>query len=65
VNLSTFIVAVFCVVGDRLKGQKPRQHAPKPKLSDAEVLTIEMVGEYLGKNTEKGLYTYFGRHYEG
>src|ERR671910_503577 len=33
------------------------------KLSDAEVLTIEVVGEFLGIDTDKGIYCYFRRHY--
>ena len=32
-------------------------------LSDSEVLTIECVGEFLGIDTDKGLYEHFGRHY--
>ncbi len=48
-DLSTFIVAVFCLVDDRLKDRGPLpQRGPAPKLSDAEVLTIEIVGEFLG-----------------
>jgi Transposase DDE domain len=64
VDLNTFIVAVFCLTDDWLKGRKLRQRGPKPKLSDAEVLTIEIVGEYLGIDTDEGLYAYFRRHYE-
>ena len=33
------------------------------KLSDSEVLTIEVVGEFLGIDTDQGLYTYFRRNY--
>jgi hypothetical protein len=63
-DLSTFIVAVFCLVDDQLKGRRRlRQRGPSPKLSDAEVLTIEIVGEFLGLNTDKALYGYFRRHY--
>jgi hypothetical protein len=29
---------------------------PQPALSDSEVLTIECVGEFLGIDTDKGLY---------
>ena len=35
----------------------------QPELSDSEVLTIEVVGEFLGIDAEKGLYAYFKRHY--
>ncbi len=62
-DLSTFIVAVFCLVDDRLKGRSIRSRGPAPKLSDAEVLTIEIVGEFLRFDTDKALYRYFRRHY--
>ncbi len=62
-DLSTLIVAVFCLVDDRLKGRRIRQRGPAPKLSDSEVLTIEIVGEFLGLDTDKALHRYFRRHY--
>ena len=62
-DLSTFIVAVFCLIDDRLKGCRIRQRGPSPKLSDAEVLTIEIVGEFLGIDTDKGIHLFFRRHY--
>jgi hypothetical protein len=63
VDLSTFIVAVFCLVDDRLKGERIRQRGPAPKLSDAEVITIEIVGEFLGMDTDTAIRRYFRRHY--
>ena len=62
-DLSTFIVSVFCLIDDRLKGRRIRQRGPTPKLSDAEVLTIEIVGEFLGMDTDKGIHLFFKRHY--
>jgi hypothetical protein len=62
-DLSTFIIAVFCLIDDRLKGRRIRQRGPAPKLSDAEVLTIELVGEFLGLDTDKGIHFFFRRHY--
>ncbi len=62
-DLSTFIVAVFCLVDDGLNGKRIRQRGPTPKLSDSEVLTIEIVGEFLGIDTDKGIYLFFRRHY--
>jgi hypothetical protein len=64
VDLSTFIITVFCLVDDWLKGEpKLRQRGPKPELTDSEVLTIEIVGEFLGIDSEKDLFAYFRRHY--
>ncbi len=62
-DLSTFIVAVFCLVDDRLNGKRIRQRGPTPKLSDSEVLAIEIVGEFLGIDTDKGIHSFFRRHY--
>ena len=62
-DLSTFIIAVFCFTDDRLKGKKLRRRGPSPELSDAEVLTIEIVGEFLGIDTDEGLYEHFRRYY--
>src|SRR5215204_5991886 len=62
-DLSTFIVAVFCLIDDRIKGGRVRRRGPAPKLSDAEVLTIEVVGEFLGIDTDKAIHLFFRRHY--
>ena len=54
-DLDTFVVIVFCLIDDRLYGERIRQRGPKPKLSDSEVLTIEVMGEFLGVDTDQGL----------
>jgi hypothetical protein len=64
VDFSTFIVSVFCLIDDRLKGRRRlRQRGPAPKLSDAEVLTIEIIGEFLGLDTDKAIHLFFRSHY--
>jgi hypothetical protein len=62
-DLSTFIVSVFCLIDDRLQGRRLRQRGPEPTLADSEVLTMEVVGEFLGIDTDEGIYAYFHRHY--
>ena len=62
-DISTFIVNVFCLIDDRLKERCIRSRGPAPKLSDAEVITIEIVGEFLGIDTDKAIYLFFRRHY--
>ena len=62
-DVTTFIVTVFCLIDDWLAGQRLRQRGPQPTLTDSEVLTIECVGEFLGIDTDSGLYHYFRRHY--
>jgi hypothetical protein len=66
VDLDTFIIAVFCFVDDSLKELvkgKLRQRGPAPMLADSEVLTMEVVGEYLGMSQDKEICQYFRRHY--
>lgn len=66
-DLDTFIVAAYCVIDDEVhdlaKRGPWRVRGPRPRLADSEVLTMEVVGEYLGIDTDRGLYAYFRRHY--
>ena len=62
-DLSTFIVSVFCLIDNRVDDRRLRARGPLPKLSDAEVLTIEIVGEFLGMDTDEAIFCYFRRHY--
>jgi Transposase DDE domain len=63
-DLSTFIVAVFCLIDDRLNNLgRLRERGPAPTLFDSEVLTIEIVGEFLGIDEDTELFAYFRRHY--
>ncbi len=62
-DLSTFIVAVFCLIDSRVQDRRLRARGPLPKLSDAEVLTIEVVGEFLGMDTDEAIFGYFREHY--
>jgi hypothetical protein len=63
-DLSTFIVAVFCLIDDQLNNLgRLRERGPAPTLCDSEVLTIEIVGEFLGIDEDTELFAYFRRHY--
>jgi hypothetical protein len=62
-DVTTFTVTVFCLIDDWLAGQRLRQRGPQPTLADSEVLTIECVGEFLGIDTDVGLYQHFRRHW--
>lgn len=59
----TFLISVFCLVDDFLKDKRLRQRGPQPILRDSEVVTMEIVGEFLGIDTDSGLFHYFRRHY--
>jgi hypothetical protein len=66
-DLDTLIVTAFCLVDDALVavlgGGRLRRRGPQPALADAEVLTVEIVGEYLGFDQERQMFDYFRRHY--
>src|SRR5215211_7179156 len=63
-DLSTFIITVFCLIDDQLKDLgRLRERGPAPTLYDSEVLTIEVVGEFLGLDEDTELFAYFRRHY--
>jgi hypothetical protein len=62
-DINTFLVEVFCLVDDFLNPQRIRQRGKEPSLADSEVITMEVVGEFLGLDTDSGIYSYFYRHY--
>ena len=66
-DLDTMIISVFCLIDDALKslfaGKRLRQRGFAPALSDSEVLTMEAVGEFLGRSQDTKLYSYFRQHY--
>ncbi len=62
--IEDFIIYVYCLVDDFLKKtDKLRQRGPRPLLSDAEVITIEIVGEFLGYGNDKALFEYVKHHW--
>jgi hypothetical protein len=57
-------VAVFCLIDDHIEDLgRLRARGPTPTLCDSEVLTIEVVGEFLGLDEDTQLLAYFRRHY--
>ncbi len=62
-NLDDLIITVFCVVDDALNDilgtSRLRQRSPTPILSDSEVITMEIVGEYLELGKDKSIYDHF------
>jgi len=66
-DLDTFIIAVFCWIDEALPqittGRRLRERGPAPVLDDCEVLTMEVVGAYLGLGQETALFAYFRRHW--
>jgi hypothetical protein len=67
-SIDEFIITVFCLVDDLsdalLKGRKLRQRGFQPKLTDSEVITMEIVGEFLGYDQDKKIWAYFKSHWK-
>src|SRR5437879_850011 len=66
-DLDDFIIAVFCLVDEAVprvtEGRRLRQRGRQPVLADSEVITMEVVGEYLGLEQDSLLFASFRRHY--
>lgn len=43
--------------------QKLRQRGFKPRLSDSEIITMEIIAEFLGIDTDKDAWEYFCNHW--
>jgi hypothetical protein len=63
----TFIITIYCCIADLIpvlmKDNRLRQGGFSPKLSDAEVIAIEVCGEFLKLSTDKDIFEYFQSHY--
>ena len=76
-NLDDFIITCFCLIDEMLpvvtKGKRLRERGPMPKLADSEVITMEVVGTYLGLSprsrsrltTFAAIIRIFFRHWPG
>lgn len=65
--LDDFIIRVYCLIDDLLeeitKGKRIRERGPLPHLFDSEVITMEIVGEFLGMDEDKKIHFYFKTHW--
>ena len=55
-DITTFIIHVSCLVDDFMKDKRLRERGPSPTVGDSEVITMEIVGEILGIDTDNGIY---------
>lgn len=66
--MEDFIITVFCLVDGELKnllgGKRLRKRGFEPALSDSEIITMEIVAEFLGIDTDKGAWKYFYNHWK-
>lgn len=66
--IEDFIISVLCCV-EQLWQKSPipsrlRQRGVAPKLADSEVLTMEIVGEFLGLDSDQQIWKYFRSHWQ-
>lgn len=64
--IEDFIICTYCCVVELLAEtltDKLRQRGFAPKLTDAELITIEIVGEFLEKDTDTKIWRYFRNHW--
>lgn len=66
-SIEDFIITVYCLIDDEVKKSTDthalRTRGFEPKLSDSEVITMDIVGEFLGKDTDTGIFRYFKEHW--
>lgn len=60
------LLHVFCLIDDALQALdlgRLRQRGPQPRLSDSEVITIELLGEFWKLDADRDLFRHFRQHY--
>lgn len=65
-SVEDFIINVYCLVDEKMKKIPKiylRQRGPSPNLSDSEIITMEIVSEFQGIDTDKGAWEYFTQHW--
>lgn len=65
--IEEFIIRVYCLVeeifGEVVGGVKLRTRGEPPSLDDCEVITMLIVGEYLGLGSDKKIWFHFKTHW--
>ncbi len=71
-DLESFTIAVLCLIEELLAEsqtdpawRRVRTRGPAPVLADSEVLTMELVGEFLGMDQDIAIYRYSRRCHPG
>jgi hypothetical protein len=66
-SLEDLIITTYCSIEEMyqeaVKETKLRHRGTAPSLSDEEVLTMLVVGEYLGLGSDKKIWSYFTQHW--
>jgi IS5 family transposase len=65
ISIEDFIIKTYVHIDDFLKSfDRLRKRGPSPALTDAEVITMEIVGEFLSLGSDKKIYEYFKNHWK-
>ena len=65
-SVEDFIIYVYCCVDDayhQIITTPLRSRGFGPRLTDSELITMEIVGEFMGKDCDKGIWRYFRNHW--
>jgi hypothetical protein len=64
-TVTDYLLHLFYLIDTEIKGMNLhlRQRGPQPRLWDSEVITILLAGEFLGIDTDKGIYRFFCRYH--
>lgn len=66
-DIEEFIIATFCLIDDQIKAlpccTRTQKRGFAPHLSASEVITMEVVAEFFEIDTDKGIWSYFRRHW--
>lgn len=63
-NIDTLIIEIYCRIEKSLSGLKVRRRGFAPKLTDAELITMEIVGHLMHQNCTEWIYKYFKTHWQ-
>ena len=65
--IDEFIIKIYLMVDDYYKKivtNRLRQGGYAPKLTDSEIITMELVGEFLQMDTDSQIHQYFKQHWQ-
>lgn len=69
IDLDTFLTTVYCIVSDLYEQEfargKPRRRGKRAELSDEEVLTLAIVGQWQSERSERAFGRYVAHHWRG
>jgi hypothetical protein len=65
-TVTDYLLHVFYLIDTEIEAMnlpRLRRRGPRPTLSDSEVITMVLAGEFLGIDTDRGIYRFFRRYH--